>query len=75
LLKRDILTREVAWGVLYGHRPDADQPLYSVISTTIHHLRKRLALHDIEITNEHGIGWYLKDKDRAKLELLLACRP
>ena len=44
-VKRNMLTREVAWGVLYGHRPDADQPEYRVISTIIHHLRNRLSPH------------------------------
>jgi hypothetical protein len=72
LLKRNMLTREVAWGVLYGHRPDADQPQYRVISTIIHHLRGRLSPHGVEITTEYGVGWYLKDKDREKLEHLLA---
>jgi hypothetical protein len=75
LLKRNMLTREVAWGVLYGHRPDANQPQYRVISTIIHHLRNRLSPHGVEITTEHGTGWYLKDKDREKLEHLLACNP
>jgi DNA-binding response OmpR family regulator len=75
LLKRNMLTREVAWGVLYGHRPDADQPEYRVISTIIHHLRNRLSPHGVEITTEYGTGWYLKDKDREKLDHLLACNP
>jgi hypothetical protein len=75
LLRRNMLTREVAWGVLYGHRPDADQPQYRVISTIIHHLRSRLSPHGVEITTEYGTGWYLKEKDREKLEHLLACKP
>jgi hypothetical protein len=75
LLKRNTLTREVAWGVLYGHRPDADQPQYRVISTIIHHLRNRLSPHGVEITTEYGTGWYLKDKDRERLERLLSCSP
>jgi hypothetical protein len=75
LLKRNMLTREVAWGVLYGHRPDADQPQYRVIATLVHHLRHRLAPHGVEITTEYATGWYLKDKDREKLEHLLACKP
>ena len=64
LLKRNMLTREVAWGILYGHRPDADQPQYRVISSIIHHLRSRLSRHGVKITTEFGTGWYLKDKDR-----------
>ncbi len=75
LLKRNMLTREVAWGILYGHRPDADQPQYSVISSTIHHLRSRLSRHGVKITTEFGTGWYLTDEDRKKLEQLLACKP
>jgi hypothetical protein len=83
LLKRNMLTREVAWGVLYGHRPDADQPQYSVISSTIHHLRDRLSPHlrdrlsphGVKITTEFGTGWYLTNEDREKLELLLTRRP
>jgi hypothetical protein len=75
LLKRSMLTREVAWGVLYGHRADADQPQYRVIPTVVHHLRHRLAAHGVEITTEYGTGWYLKDKDREKLKQLLACSP
>jgi|SRR5215468_3674058 len=75
LLKRNMLTREMAWQCLYGHRPDADQPAYRVISTIIYHLRDRLALHGIKITTEFGTGWYLKDEDRKKLKRLLACRP
>jgi hypothetical protein len=75
LLKRNMLTREVAWVVLYGHRPDADQPQYRVISTIVHHLRDRLSPHGVEITTEYGTGWYLKDKDREKLKQLLACNP
>jgi hypothetical protein len=75
LLRRNMLTREVAWGVLYGHRPDADQPQYRVISTIIHHLRSRLSPHGVEITTEYGTGWYLQEKDREKLEQLLACKP
>jgi DNA-binding response OmpR family regulator len=75
LLKRNMLTREVAWGILYGHRPDADQPQYRVISSTIHHLRNRLSRHGVKITTEFGTGWYLTDEDRKKLEQLLACKP
>jgi hypothetical protein len=75
LLKRSMLTREVAWGVLYGHRPDADQPQYRVISQIMHHLRNRLARHGVKITTEFGTGWYLKKKDREKLQQLLACEP
>ena len=75
LLKRNMLTREVAWGILYGHRPDADQPQYSVISSTIHHLRNRLSRHGVKITTEFGTGWYLTDEDRKKLEQLLARKP
>ena len=75
LVRCNMLTREVAWGVLYGHRPDGDQPQYRVISTIIHHLRNRLLPHGVEITTEYGTGWYLKDKDREKLEHLLACKP
>jgi hypothetical protein len=75
LLKRNMLTREVAWGILYGHRPDADQPQYSVISSTIHHLRNRLSRHGVKITTEFGTGWYLTDENRKKLEQLLARKP
>ena len=75
LLKRQMLTREIAWQCLYGHRVDADQPEYRVISTVMHHLRKRLAKHDIKITTEFGTGWYLKTKERNKLKALLARRP
>ena len=53
LLKRHMLTREVAWGALYGHRPDADQPQFRVIATTMHHLRKRLASQGVEITRTY----------------------
>ena len=75
LLKRHILTREVAWGVLYGHRADADQPQYRVISATIHHLRNRLAKHGVRVTTEYGTGWYLKAEDRKKLQKLMECEP
>jgi|SRR5215831_16853269 len=75
LLKRNMLTREIAWQLLYGHRPDADQPQYRVIATTMHHLRHRLAKHGIKITTEFGTGWYLKVEDRERLKKLLARRP
>jgi DNA-binding response OmpR family regulator len=76
LLKRNMLTREVAWGVLYGHRPDADQPDYRVIATTMHHLRKRLKDQiGVEITTEHGSGWYLKKGEKEKLIFAMDKRP
>jgi hypothetical protein len=75
LLKRQMLTREIAWQCLYGHRVDADQPEYKVISTIIHHLRDRLALHGVKITTEFGTGWYLTSKERTKLKALMRQRP
>jgi len=59
LLKRNCVTREIAWQLLYGHRADADQPQYRVISTVIFHLREKLKKQGVVITTEFGTGWYL----------------
>ena len=51
------------------------RPTTVLLFTIIHHLRDRLPPYGVEITTEFGTGWYLKDKDRKKLEQLLECRP
>jgi DNA-binding response OmpR family regulator len=71
LLRRSILSRAVAIGVLYGHRLDADHPKDITVNAIICSLRKQLASHDITITTEYGVGWYMTTENKHRLRKLI----
>jgi DNA-binding response OmpR family regulator len=65
LMKRQgVVSREVAFQVVYGDRQESDQPGMRMIDTHICRINKRLAKFGVRIQNEAGTGYYMKPKIR-----------
>ena len=71
LLRRSVLSREAAQVILYGGRPEREQPAIESLDTQLFHIRRQLRLHDIEIDTVWGVGWSLKPAAKAKIYALI----
>lgn len=68
LLKRNgkFTCRETLWDILYGDRPDADQPTSDKsLDVQILRLRRQLAPLDLVIANAWTHGWRLESRPRS----------
>ena len=74
LLSRDVVTHEAMYAVLYGERPECDQPGPKVMSVQVCKLRKALTPRSIEIKTHLGDGWQMLPEDKAKVRALLSSR-
>jgi hypothetical protein len=56
-----------------GHlrRGEGDDYARHRVKVALHKLRKKLREHGIEVSTRHGLGYYLDDENRAKLEKLM----
>ncbi|WNV10116.1 hypothetical protein [Tardiphaga sp. 709] len=76
LLKRVVVRREAAYVVIYGNRPEAEQPQIKGLDVYVWRVRQRLRLHQIELKTQFRVGWYLTPDDKAKINALIgAVRP
>lgn len=68
LAKRNVtVTRDAIYTVLYGARPDCDQPDMKIIDVHVCKLRKPLRRVGVEIQSDWGMGYYLLAADKRKL--------
>ena len=72
LISRNVVTHEAMYTVVYGARPDCDQPEPKILDIQICKLRRRLQLNAIAIKTEWGEGWSMSLQDRAKVRRLIA---
>jgi len=73
LVKRPILTHEIANAILYSLRPDdaVANRSNNTITVFIMQLRRKLLRDGIEVKNMHAVGWYVGEDQRKKLVELL----
>lgn len=71
LLAREHGTREGIYVMLYGTRPDADQPSIREIDQWVWRARRALKGHGINIVSCWGTGYMMALADKAALKTLL----
>jgi hypothetical protein len=71
LLRRKVVSREAAQVVLYGGRPENQQPSIESLDIHIFRIRKQLRLHKIEVVTVWGIGWLLEPEAKAQIYALI----
>lgn len=79
LLNRSFVTHDAIYAMLYGHRPECDQPCEKSVDVVIHKLRNTLKPHKITFRTVIDSGYAMdaanKIKVRAKLGLPQHSRP
>lgn len=72
LLSRECVNRAAAFIVLYGARPDSQQPEDDkIIDILICRLRKVLEPYDVKVQTLWGRGYFISKEDKAKLNAVL----
>lgn len=71
LLARDLVAREVAWTVMYGHRSEDCQPEIKIVDVYVSSLRQALKPFNIVISRQWGVGHYLTADNKKKLRALI----
>ena len=72
LFKRELVTKELAMDVLYGHRPDGDlEPEIKIVDVFVCKMRKKLKPFDIAIETVLGRGYRLPATSKAAAAHLL----
>lgn len=71
LMKRDMVTKDAAFTVLYGDRSDADQPASKIIDVIAWRLRKACRARGVVIQTVWGEGFRLDHHNKAKLQALI----
>lgn len=73
LMKRNFVTHDSLYTVLYGGRPECDWPEEKIMDVQICKLRRKLKKHGVEVKTRWGEGWWMpaaeKSKVRAALDL------
>lgn len=70
--RKGIMTRDYATNVLYGSKPENEQPdSLTIIDAHICRLRCGLKAYDIKIQTQSPDGYYLLPEDREKLLTLI----
>src|ERR1700756_4442183 len=65
--KRGAACRNWLYDVLYGARPECDQPDPKIIEVMISKIRPKLRAVNIEIKTVWGYGYMMEDADRKRL--------
>lgn len=72
LVKREVVSWEAMHFVLYGDRPEADQPWSEAnLRKHIVLLRRRLEPTGIKVDAVHGQGWMLGNEHKAKVKEIM----
>src|SRR5215213_7274314 len=73
MLRRSVATRTAMHTVLFGARPDCDQPEIKLIDVQMVKVRKALEKVGVEVRTEWGSGgWAIASADKMKLWRLMA---
>jgi DNA-binding response OmpR family regulator len=75
LLKRDFVTRDGLYTVLYGARADVDMPDEKVMDTQICRLRAHLKKHDVTFETAKDSGWFMPKPQKARVRALIESAP
>lgn len=71
LLKRDLVTKQIAMIALYGHKPDCDEAEIKIVDVFVCKLRKKLAPFSIVIETQWGQGYFLGPRSKEIARALL----
>jgi DNA-binding response OmpR family regulator len=71
LLKRNFVSHESLYTVMYGHRPECEWPDAKVLDVQICKLRRRLKPHDVTIATRWGEGWSISVPNKVKARAVL----
>jgi hypothetical protein len=73
MLRRSVATRTALHTVLFGARPDCDQPEIKLIDVQMVRVRVALKKVGVEVRTEWGSGgWAIPAADKARLRALMA---
>jgi hypothetical protein len=73
MLKRAVATRSALYTVLFGARPDCDQPEIKLVDVQMVKVRAALKKVGIDVNTEWGSGgWAIKGADKVKLRAMMA---
>ncbi|WP_441252403.1 hypothetical protein AB8A28_13965 [Tardiphaga sp. 71_E8_N1_1] len=75
VLKRSVVSRNAAYIVMYGDRPEASQPEMRTLDVHVWFVRGRLRGRGIELKTQRGFGWYLTPEDKAKINAMIGAVP
>jgi hypothetical protein len=65
-----LVRREKLYTLLYGNRPECDQPDVRTIDVQICRLRKYLSAFNIAIGTQRDAGWFITEENKEKLKNL-----
>lgn len=71
LLKRNFVSHESLYVVMYGHRPECEWPDAKVLDVQICKLRRRLKPYAIVIATRWGEGWSMSVPNKVKARAVL----
>src|SRR5258705_9865399 len=71
LLKRDFVTHDALYVVLYAARPECDWPDARIVDVQISRLRRALRRHGITIKTQWGEGWLMSAADKARVRAVM----
>lgn len=72
MLKRAVASRDALYIMLFGDRPECDQPEMKIVDVQLCRARKALKRHDIEVRADWGLGsWSLSTAGKVKLRALM----
>jgi len=71
LMHRQFVTKDALYGMLYGDRPDCDQPCWKTLDVWLHTLRKKLAVHQIKFDCVVNEGYSMKPEHKLKVRAAL----
>ena len=76
LLRRSIASRDAIYAVLFGARPECDQPDIKLIDVQMVKVRSALKKVGIDLRTEWGAGcWGIRAPDKAKLRSMMNMEP
>jgi hypothetical protein len=67
----NLVRREKLYALLYGSRPESDQPEIKVLDTYVCRLRIFLRQFDIVINTQRADGWFMAPLEKQKLAKVL----
>jgi hypothetical protein len=67
LLNRNMVTHDAMFTVLYGDRPECDQPQPKVMDVQLCKLRKVTSQRGVDIKTLVGEGWQMLPEDKTKV--------
>lgn len=75
LLRRDFVTRDGLYTVMYAARPECDWPEENILDVHLCALRSNLDAHGITIQTARSAGWFMSKSDKAKVRSALQQAP